>query len=73
MDKRLTAYDTYHGLLIHDLRRWLTDLEFETVYLIYFLNFTPGEIALHKHISVQAVNKTKNRALCKLRARMKGS
>ncbi len=71
-DKRAMVYEQYDALLIYDLKRWLTDAEFEIVFLLYFLSVTVHEIAFAKHISSQAVNKTKNRALYKIKMRMEG-
>lgn len=58
--------DDYQELLLSDLRRFLTDLEYEVIYKHYYLGLTINEIANMKDVSRQTVNQTKNYAIKKL-------
>lgn len=67
VDKHTAVYNQYDKLLLDELKRSLTGVEFEVICLHYILNYHIGEIATLKKVSSQAVNKTKNRALAKIR------
>ena len=58
--------DDYQELLLSDLRRFLTDLEYDVIYKHYYLGLTINEIANMKGVSRQTVNQTKNYAIKKL-------
>lgn len=56
-----------NAVIFSDFRQHLTKLEADVIYLLYYANYTVQEIANLYQVSRQAVNKTKNRALQKLR------
>ncbi len=67
LQRYMSATDSYFELEYKSIYSSLTQTEFETVLLIYYYGFTVSEIARCKHISRQAVNQLKNKAIQKLR------
>ncbi len=67
VDKQTAVYNQYNGLLQDELKRLLTGVEYEVICLHYIFNYHIGEIATMKKVSKQTENKTKNRALAKIR------
>lgn len=60
--------DDYSGIFVEDLRKLLTITEFKVLYRYYILRFTIAEIAAQDNIARQTVNRTKKRAIGKLKA-----
>lgn len=60
--------DSYDELLLSDIRKVLTDLEYWVVIALYFDNLSAVQIADSLNISRQSVNSTKLKALKKLRS-----
>lgn len=61
-----SLYDEYENIFLQDIKKYLTENEFDVIYKHFFCGFTVNDIALHKGISRQAVNQVKTRAIKKL-------
>ena len=71
MDTLNPTHDEYTALLITDLKKSLSDKEFQVIYNHYFLQYSISEISIKIHISRQTVNKVKMTALKKLKKEVK--
>lgn len=59
-------FDDYEGMLLEDLKKYLTENEFDVIYQNIFIGRTVSDIASLKNVSRQAINQVKTRALKKL-------
>ena len=59
-------YDEYENIFLEDIKKYLTENEFDVIYKHFFCGFTVSDIASLKGISRQAVNQVKTRAIKKL-------
>lgn len=59
-------YDEYENIFLEDIKKYLTENEFDVIYKHFFCGFTVSDIALIKKVSRQAVNQVKTRAIKKL-------
>ena len=66
-DIRLSEVDEYLSLLLIDMQRTLTMVEYRTLFSLYILQYSVSETSNKLGISRQAVNQTKKRALQKLK------
>ena len=64
----LNETDQYTQILLSDLKQVLTKSEIEVIYKLFFCDDTVSELAGKKQKSRQTINRTKKRALKKLRA-----
>lgn len=58
--------DNYERIFLYDIKKYLSDSEFDVIYKHFFCGITIKDIALLKGVSRQAVNQIKNRAINKL-------
>ncbi|MBQ4547562.1 MAG: sigma-70 family RNA polymerase sigma factor [Oscillospiraceae bacterium] len=58
--------DEYENVFLEDLKKYLTENEFDVIYKHFFCGLTINDIALIKGVSRQAVNQVKARAIKKL-------
>lgn len=59
-------YDEYENVFLEDLKKYLTENEFDVIYKHFFCGLPINDIALIKGVSRQAVNQVKTRAIKKL-------
>lgn len=59
-------YDEYENIFLEDLKKYLTENEFDVIYKHFFCGVTINDIASIKGVSRQAVNQVKTRAIKKL-------
>lgn len=61
------SYDNHDQLLFDIIKEPLSNTEYEVIVAIYFYQYSVSQVALFRHISRQAVNQTRIRALKKLK------
>jgi RNA polymerase sigma factor, sigma-70 family len=66
LDNNLSQHDLYFKDDLSEIEKSLTNREFVIIKLIFMNNFTVSEAATRLHLSRQAVNQAKKRALKKL-------
>lgn len=66
-NKRNSRQDQYNHLLLQDMKKLLTEHEYNVLFALYFEQRSVSEIAAQTHRSRQAINQVKNNALHKLR------
>ena len=58
--------DNYENIFLYDIKKYLSDSEFDVIYKHFFCGITINDIALLRGVSRQAVNQIKTRAINKL-------
>ena len=58
--------DNYERIFLYDIKKYLSDSEFDVIYKHFFCGITINDIALLRGVSRQAVNQIKTRAINKL-------
>lgn len=70
LQPRLSTTDAYNELDYDFFAKYLTHSEMEVILLLYYYGYGVSEISKRKHISRQAVNQLKNKAIHKLRRQL---
>lgn len=66
-ERTKSTNDFYGDLFLQDVKRYLTDLEYQVIVCVYFQGKKPAELAKELQVSRQAVNEVKLTALKKLK------
>lgn len=67
VESKLSVDDTYDKLLFDELKLILTDKEYRVIKKLFLENWQVIDIAKHYGVSRQSINKTKQRALSKIK------